>query len=67
MWVKNLNIRITDLSGRAITGSDYSDMIAGKYVLQIPLSELGNLQKGVYVIQINVDSRNFSKKLVVNW
>jgi len=65
--VKNLNIRVTDLSGRAITGRDYSDMIAGKYVLQIPLSELGNLQKGVYVIQINVDSRNFSKKLVVNW
>ena len=65
--VKKLNVRVTDLSGRTIASRDYSDRTAGNHVIQIPLSELGNLQKGVYVIQINVDSRNFSKKLVVNW
>jgi len=65
--VKTLKLQVTDITGRTVYNRQFIDPGEGRQVLQIPLSEMGSIQKGVYVIQINVDSRNFSKKLVVNW
>ncbi|WP_321437370.1 right-handed parallel beta-helix repeat-containing protein [uncultured Bacteroides sp.] len=65
--VKDLNIRVLDVSGRTLALRNFKEIGLGKQVMQIPLSDLGNSQKGVYVIEVNVDSRNFTKKLVINW
>jgi len=65
--VKDLNIRVLDVSGRTLALRNIKEIGLGKQVMQIPLSYLGSSQKGVYVIEVNVDSRNFTKKLVINW
>jgi hypothetical protein len=66
--IRSFNVRIMDVSGRMVADRIFNELEAGKHVLQIPLSDLGNLQKGVYIVQINVDSsRNFTKKMVINW
>ncbi|MDD4968722.1 MAG: dockerin type I repeat-containing protein [Paludibacter sp.] len=67
MPFKNMALMVTDIAGRTMYSRNFNDTGEIKHVLQIPLSEMGILQKGVYVIRINVDSRSFSKKLVVNW
>jgi len=64
--LKNLNINMTDISGRTLATYNYNEIGEGKQVLQIPMSDLGNLQNGVYLVRIIADGRNFSEKLVIN-
>jgi hypothetical protein len=55
-------INIADVSGRSI----YRNKFSSARNINIPFSELGNLQNGVYLIQVNAGSKNYSEKLVIN-
>lgn len=64
--LKKMNINIINTSGRTLVNCNYNKISEGKQILQIPLSDLGNLQNGVYLVRINADGRNFSEKMVLN-
>lgn len=55
-------VSISDVSGRSI----YRNTFNAKRNIQIPFSELGNLQNGVYLVQVTAGSRNYAEKLVIN-
>ncbi len=58
----DIAINIADVSGRSI----YRNTFGSIKNIHIPFAELGNLQNGVYLIQINAGSKNYSEKLVIN-
>lgn len=66
MQYKDLNIKIVDISSRILVNRKYTESANVKQQIQIPLSELGNLQKGVYLIELTMDGVSYSNKLVIN-
>jgi len=55
-------ISISDLSGRSI----YKNTFGTVQNVRIPFAELGNLQNGVYLIQVTAGTKNYSEKLIIN-
>lgn len=60
----DLLITLSDVSGRTVFTKNYN--ILNRKFIEIPYSETGNLQNGIYLIQVNAGSRNFSEKLIIN-
>lgn len=55
-------ISISDLSGRSI----YKNTFGTVQNVCIPYAEMGNLQNGVYLIQVTAGSKNYAEKLIIN-
>jgi hypothetical protein len=58
----DVKISISDLAGRNIYNNTYGTV----QNIRIPIAELGNLQNGVYLIQVNAGNKYYTEKLIIN-
>lgn len=59
----NVTVDVIDVVGRKISSLYKGALNAGEY--QYNVASGGSLAAGIYIVQLNVDGHNFSKKLIV--
>lgn len=61
----NFNVQVVDILGRLIYRKTISNMSSGSQKLDFLFSEFENLTRGIYILNLNADDFNYSKKLLI--